>query len=139
MTKSKNPGTQRLRMYEADQRGLYAHMATHLSKELRKTHRTRSLPTRVGDTVKVVRGDWKGKTGEITQVDYVRNKVFIKGITHKRITGKEAFIAFRPSNLVITTLEGKEKRRTTKGKIKKTKTETKITAPKTETKTGKKE
>lgn len=130
-------------MYEADQRGLYANMATHLSKELRKTHKTRALPVRVGDTVKIARGDWKGKTGEITQVDYVRNKVFIKGITHKRVTGKEAFIAFRPSNLVITTLEGKEKRRTTKGKIKNTKAETKTVssnaAGKMETKTEKKE
>ena len=123
-----------MRVYEAGQQERYAMMAAHTSKELRKAHKSRALPVRVGDTVKIMRGDWKGKSGEITQVDYVRNRVFVKGISHKRVTGKEAFIGFRPSNLLITTLEGKDKRRTTKGKA------TAATATKTtETKTTKTE
>lgn len=124
-----------MRVYEADQQARYAMMGSHLSKELRKTHKTRNLPVRVGDTAKVMRGDWKGKSGEVTQVDYVRNRVFVKGFTHKRATGKEAFIGFRPSNLMITALEGKEKRRTVKGKpiVKKQSTNAKPAAPKAAT------
>jgi large subunit ribosomal protein L24 len=129
MTQTKNPGTQRLRVYEADQQARYAMMGSHLSKELRTAHKTRNLPIRVGDTAKVMRGDWKGKSGEVTQVDYVRNRVFVKGFTHKRATGKEAFIGFRPSNLMITALEGKEKRRTVKGKAATKKQATKTAAP----------
>ena len=118
-----------MRVYEADQQARYSMMGAHLSKELRTSHKTRSLAVRVGDTVKIMRGDWKGKTGEVTKVNYVRNRVFVKGITHKRATGKEAFIGFRPSNIMITALEGKEKRRTVKGKAATKKQATKTAAP----------
>ena len=118
-----------MRVYEADQQARYSMMGAHLSKELRTSHKTRSLAVRVGDTVKIMRGDWKGKSGEVTKVNYVRNRVFVKGITHKRATGKEAFIGFRPSNLMITALEGKEKRRTVKGKAATKKQASKTAAP----------
>ena len=107
-----NPSKQRLVWYEADQRTRRTMMGAHLSKELRTKHATRALPLRVGDSVKIVRGDYKGKSGQITQVDPKRNKVFLQGFTHKKNDGKEAYVGFRPSNLELTTLEGKDKRRT---------------------------
>lgn len=106
-----NPGKQRLANYEADLRGQRARMAVHLSKELRDKHSLRALPVRVGDTVKVVRGDYKGKSGNVNQVDVKRSKVFIQGLMRKKADGKEAFLAFMPSNLVITTLDVKDKKR----------------------------
>lgn len=117
ITTTKNPNKQRIRVFHAGQRSRHAMMSAHLSKELRKTHKQRSAPLRVGDTVKIVRGDWKSRSGEITQVDYTRNKAFVKGINRKQVSGKEAFIAFRPSNLVIITLDTKDKRRFVKGKV----------------------
>ena len=64
-----------------------------------------------GDTVKVTRGDYAGKTGNVNQVDRKRNKVFIQGLMRKKTDGKEAFLAFRPSNLLITAVDTKDKKR----------------------------
>ncbi len=134
-----NPGKQRLKVYEADLTLQQKLMAGHLSKELRAKHGTRGLPIRVGDTVKVMRGDYKGKTGAINQVDRARNNVYITGLMRKKADGKEAFLAFRPSNLLITAIDAKDKKRfkrATKG----TKTETPKTEHKTKTASvGKKE
>ncbi|MDP2666751.1 MAG: 50S ribosomal protein L24 [Candidatus Diapherotrites archaeon] len=121
-----NPRKQRLIWYEADQRTHHRMMAAPLSKELRQKHKTRALPLRVGDTVKVARGDYKGKTGNVTQVDSKRNKVFLQGFTHKKTDGKEAFVGFKPSNLLVTGMDGKDKRRLSHAKRGK--------APATETK-----
>ncbi len=106
-----NPGKQRKAVYEADVRMLGVRMNTHLSKELRTKYKRRSVPIRVGDTVKIMRGDYLGKTGNVNQVDRKRNKVFIQGIMRKKADGKEAFLAFRPSNLLLTSVDAKDKKR----------------------------
>ncbi|MEK6820832.1 MAG: 50S ribosomal protein L24 [archaeon] len=128
---SKNPAKQRLAIYEADIRQRKALMSVHLSKELHTKHGKRQTTVRVGDTVKILRGDYHGKTGTVQQVDHNRTKVFIQGIMHKKTDGKEAFIAFQPSNLMLTSVDTKDKKR-----FKKT---TKETATKSNEKTEKKE
>jgi large subunit ribosomal protein L24 len=133
-----NPGKQRLDVYTADILARHARMGGHLSKELRQKYGQRHIPLRLGDSVKVMRGDYKGKTGTINQVDHARNKVFIQGLMRKKTDGKEAFLAFRPSNLLITSLDVKDKKRF-KRKAKKGETKN-VNAPKTRTiETGKKE
>ena len=42
------------------------------------------MKLRKGDTVKVLSGNDKGKTGEILSVDVKNNKVIVKGINIKR-------------------------------------------------------
>jgi len=126
MNGTTNPGKQRKAVYEADLRLQGTNMAAHLSKDLRTKYNTRSIPLRVGDTVKVMRGDYEGKTGSVNQVDRKRNKVYIQGVMRKKTDGKEAFLAFRPSNIMITAVDAKDKKR-----FKKT--------AKTEKKTGGKE
>ncbi len=106
-----NPGKQRKAVYEADLRLQGSNMAAHLSKDLRTKYAVRSIPLRVGDTVKVMRGDYVGKTGNVNQVDRKRNKVYIQGVMRKKTDGKEAFLAFRPSNIMITAVDAKDKKR----------------------------
>lgn len=106
-----NPGKQRKAVYEADLRLQGSNMAAHLSKDLRTKYAVRSIPVRVGDTVKVMRGDYVGKTGNVNQVDRKRNKVYIQGVMRKKTDGKEAFLAFRPSNIMITAVDAKDKKR----------------------------
>lgn len=130
MNGTTNPGKQRKAVYEADLRLQGANMAAHLTKELRTKHHVRSAPVRVGDTVKVMRGDYVGKTGNVNQVDRKRNKVYIQGVMRKKTDGKEAFLAFRPSNIMITAVDAKDKKRFKKNSN---------TTAKTEKKTGGKE
>ena len=123
-----NPGKQRLEVYNADIVLRHTLMGAHLSKDLHTKYGKRSMPIRLGDTVKVMRGDYKGKTGTINQVDHQRNKVFVQGLMRKKTDGKEAFLAFRPSNLIITALETKDKKRFKRNKKDANKKETPVKA-----------
>jgi len=94
-------------------------MAAALSKELRKKHNTRSVPVRKGDKVKVVRGQFKGKTGRIERVNIAKTKVYITGIENLKREGSKTLLPIHPSNLCVLELESGDKRRfkeRTKGK-----------------------
>ncbi len=85
-----------------------------LSKELRKQYNTRSVPVRTGDTVKLATGQFKGKTGKVTKVSLARMKIFIDGITIKRMDGTDAMYPVHPSNLIIIKLDLSDKKRAEK-------------------------
>lgn len=82
-----------------------------LAKTLRATHKTRNLPIRKGDKVKIIKGKHKKKEGKITGVDYTNYLVFIEGITIKKRNGKEIQLGISPANLVITELDLTDKKR----------------------------
>ena len=83
----------------------------HLAKELRTKYHKRSVTIRNGDTVKVMRGQYKGKTGKIDQVDIKRTKVIITGIEQSKKDGTKSFVPFEPSNILITELNLTDKKR----------------------------
>ena len=86
-------------------------MSAHLSKELRKKHEKRSIPLRKGDTVKIMRGDLKGKTGIIERISSKMEKVFLTGIEIIKKDGTKKLRQLRPSNLLIMKLNTEDKRR----------------------------
>ena len=87
-------------------------MSAHLSKELRKKYSRRSIPARKGDTVKVMRGSFKKKTGKILEVDMRRMKVYIDGMQRGKQDGSKVNVPFEPSNLMITELNLDDRKRT---------------------------
>lgn len=86
-------------------------LSVNLSKELRKKVGKRNAVVRKGDTVKVMRGKFKLKTGKIMEVNVKKSKVIIEGITVKKQDGSKANIKMRPSNLQIIELNLDDKKR----------------------------
>src|SRR3989338_9082706 len=74
-------------------------MASTLSKELRIKYKRRSFPVRVGDKVKVLRGQFKGKLSEIDKVDAQNYRIYLKDV-HLKKQGEQAPIKYplSPSN-----------------------------------------
>lgn len=83
-------------------------MSVHLSKELRDKLGVRSLPVRVGDKVLVMKGNYKGKSGKVAEVDLKGLWVKIEGITRKKADGTEILVKFRPWNLLLIDLNMKD-------------------------------
>jgi len=86
-------------------------LSVNLSKELRKKFKKRNIVVRKGDTVKIMIGKFKKKTGKITAVNVKTSKVIIEGITVKKQDGSKANIKMRPSNLQIIELNLDDKKR----------------------------
>ncbi|MFA5246425.1 MAG: 50S ribosomal protein L24 [Candidatus Micrarchaeia archaeon] len=102
-TVSKQPRKKRKERYQAPLHKARVFLHSNLSKDLRKKLGARSVLVRRGDTVKVMRGTFKGKTGKVSEVDYKSLKVFVEGMTVQgRKSKKRAFVPFDSSNLQIT-------------------------------------
>ncbi len=108
---SQQPRKQRKYRHEASLHTKQKFVAVHLSKELRKKYSRRSITARKGDTVKVMRGQFKGKSGKVTDVDIKKSRMIIDGIENIKKDGTKKPYPMQPSNLMITELNMNDKRR----------------------------
>lgn len=108
---SKNPKKQRKFLFNAPLHLRSKLVVSHLSPELRKKYNTRGLRVRTGDKVKVMRGQFKSKTGKIERVNTKKCKVYITGIELIKKDGGKALYPVHASNLLITELNLSDKKR----------------------------
>ncbi|PIN75886.1 50S ribosomal protein L24 [Candidatus Woesearchaeota archaeon CG10_big_fil_rev_8_21_14_0_10_37_12] len=109
---SKKPSKQRKYVRNAPPHIRNTMLGSHLTKELREKHKTRSLRVRTGDKVKIMRGQHKGKTGTIEKIDTKRQRAYITGVETVKKDGSKTLYPLRPSNLIIQALK-EDKRRIT--------------------------
>ena len=82
------------------------------SAELREKYHTRSMRARLGDSVKIVRGEFKGIEGKITGLDTRQGKLYIEGVTREKIAGgKTSPVPIDASKVMITSLNLEDKLR----------------------------
>ncbi len=108
------PRKQRKYRYNAPLSIKRTFLSIGLSKELRKKYGIRSIKPRLGDKVKVMRGNHKSKTGAIEKIDTKNTKIFITKIELTRRDGSKSKIPIHPSNLQITDLDLSDKFRKNK-------------------------
>jgi len=89
-------------------------VSSALSKELRKEYDIRSVPVRKGDFVKVIAGQFRGKSGKVTKVSVSLMYVHVEGATISRADGTDSFYPIHPSNVMITKLDLTDKTRVAK-------------------------
>ncbi len=117
---SSKPRRQRFMRFNAPLHVRQGFAHAHLTKELKTklSIKRRSAQIRRGDTVKVVAGDFSGKTGKVNKVSLRSSKAFIEGLTRKNAKGKELMIPIPISKLYITDLDLSDKFRKEKLGIK---------------------
>jgi large subunit ribosomal protein L24 len=86
-------------------------LSSHLSEELRKKYGIRALPVREGDTALVLRGDYAGVEGKITEVYPSIGRVAIEGATREKVDGSRVNVPIRTSKIAITKLNLQDKAR----------------------------
>ena len=124
---SKQPRKQRKYRYNAPLHIRHKMIAANLSKELRKKYGRRNFPLRKGDKVKIMRGQFKGKTGKIEEINLKKLKVVVEGIFRNKKDGSKVRVYLDPSNLQIQelNLDDKERIKALKRKSEKSKEEKK--------------
>ena len=110
-TGSKQPRKQRKYRANAPLHLRRKMISISLSKELKKKHDKRNFPVRKGDNVSIMRGEFKGKSGKIENVDMKKMKVIIDGIYRTKKDGSKVAVMFEPSNLQIKELVLEDKKR----------------------------
>ncbi|MFA5142407.1 MAG: 50S ribosomal protein L24 [Candidatus Woesearchaeota archaeon] len=86
-------------------------MSSHLSKDLSEKYGMRNIEVRKDDKVKIVRGQFKGKTGKISRADVKHTKIYVEGIELFKKDGSKSQFPIHPSKVIITELALGDKRR----------------------------
>ncbi|HIE19042.1 TPA: 50S ribosomal protein L24 [Candidatus Bathyarchaeota archaeon] len=102
--KTKDPSKQRKLLYNAPHHVRGKIMSAHLSQDLRESYGVRSLPIRSGDTVRILRGDYKDYEGRVTRVDRGKYRVYVDGVAREKADGTTTPVPIHHSKVEITRL-----------------------------------
>ena len=85
-----------------------------LSKDLQKKYGKRSVRVSEGDSVTIVKGEFKGVDGKVAKVSIQKNSVAIEGVKKEKTKGDKFDVYIHTSNLVVTSLNSEDKWRIAK-------------------------
>ena len=108
---SKQPRKQRKYRANAPLHTRHKMASANLSKELRKKYSKRNFPIRKGDSVRIMRGEFRGKTGKVAEVNMKKLKILVEGINRTKKDGVKVGVLFDISNLQIKELNLVDKKR----------------------------
>ena len=109
--RSVQPRKQRKYVFNAPAHILKKLMSAPLTKELRKQYGKRNMAVRVGDTVKITTGQFKGTIGKIERVNIRKQKVYVAGAEQVKSNGQLPQYPIHPSNITIVTPKLDDKKR----------------------------
>jgi large subunit ribosomal protein L24 len=119
------------KIYRAMNQTVSRQICATLSKDLRKKYPRRSARIMIDDTVKVMRGEYKGLTGKVAKISTESNSIAIEGNKKEKLKGEKIDVYIHSTNMVITSLNTDDKWRL---KILEKKSKSKIKAMKEEAK-----
>ncbi|MEK6948478.1 MAG: 50S ribosomal protein L24 [Nanoarchaeota archaeon] len=108
---SKQPRKQRKYVFNAPLHISKKLMSARLSKELKTKYGKKNVAVRKDDRVKLMSGQFKGKTGKVIEVDVKHRKVYVDGINIIKKDGNKIRVALHPSKLMIMELNMEDKMR----------------------------
>ena len=84
-------------------------MGSALSKDLQKKYGKKSARVVEGDSIKILRGEFKGVDGKISKISTQKSSVAIEGVKKEKTKGDKFDVYIHTSNLVITSLNSSDK------------------------------
>jgi large subunit ribosomal protein L24 len=111
VTTSSKPSVQRKALYNMPLHLRHKLFNAKLSKELAEKYGVKRLPVRVGDVVRIMRGDFAGHEGKVVNVDLKRVRIFVEGAQIKRSDGTPVYYPIHPSKVMIVKLDLSDKYR----------------------------
>ena len=97
------------KIYRATNQTVSKQISTSISKDLRKKYSRRSVRIMVDDTVKVIRGEYKGLTGKVAKISTGSNSVAIEGNKKEKLKGEKIDVYIHSTNMIITSLNTDDK------------------------------
>jgi len=101
-------------IYRATYQTKSKQLGSALSKNLHKKYGKRSVRVIEGDSVTIVRGEFKGVDGKISKISTQKSSVSIEGIKKEKTKGDKFDVYIHTSNLVVTSLNTGDKWRIAK-------------------------
>ena len=101
-------------IYRASYQTKSKQLGSALSEDLHKKYGKRSVRVIEGDSVTILRGEFKGVDGKVAEVSTAKSSVAIEGVKKEKTKGDKFDVFIHTSNLVITSLNTDDKWRMAK-------------------------
>lgn len=101
---SRQPRKQRKDWFTAPLHKRRKRLASHMAEDLMVKYNKRSVPIVRGDTVKVIRGNFKNHVDKVHHVDLKRQHIEVEGVVTTKVDGSKVPRPIHPSNVIITKL-----------------------------------
>lgn len=86
-------------------------LGASLADELREQYKKKTVRVVKGDSVMVIRGEYKGRGGKVEKVNTERGTLHIEGMQREKIRGGQVKVPIHASNVKITALNLEDKQR----------------------------
>jgi len=86
-------------------------LSASLADELREQYKMKTLRVIKGDSIMVVRGEYKGRGGKVEDVNTERGTLHVEGMQREKIRGGQVKVPIHASNVKITGLNLEDKHR----------------------------
>ena len=90
------------KIYRAMNQTISKQISATLSKDLRKKYSRRSIRIMADDTVKVIRGEYKGLTGKVTKISTETSGGAIEGNKKEKLKGEKIDVYIHSTCLLYT-------------------------------------
>jgi len=105
---SRKPGKQRKALFNYQNHQRSKLLSTRVADFLREEYGIKSLPLRVGDNVRIIRGEYKDFEGEVTEI-LKNQRAKVKEAVFEKTDGTQFHPAIHVSNLIITKFKDEKK------------------------------
>lgn len=89
-------------------------VCSNLSENLKKQYNKKSTSVVKGDTVRIMRGEYKGVEGKVEKINTNKGKLSIEGVQREKIKGGQVKVLIHASNVKISSLNMDDKYRKNK-------------------------
>jgi len=79
-------------------------VCSNLSDNLKKQYNKKSTSVVKGDTVRIMRGEYKGVEGKVKKINTNKGKLSIEGVQREKIKGGQVKVLIHASNVKISSL-----------------------------------
>ena len=86
-------------------------LSATLSKDLKEKHTFDHVTLRKGDTVKIVRGDFRGIEGKVSKTYSKSGQINVEGVTREKLKGGTVQVKINASKVTVTSLNLDDKLR----------------------------
>jgi large subunit ribosomal protein L24 len=111
--KSSQPRKVRARVRFGSIRFRNKSLSSALSKDLKEKHSFDHVTLRKGDTVKIMRGDFKGVEGKVSKTFSKTGQINVEGVTREKLKGGTVQVKINASKVMVTSLNLDDKLRRT--------------------------
>ena len=95
--------------YRASNQVISKQICAPITKDLRKKYSRRSARIMLDDTVKVIRGEYKGIAGKVSKISTNNSSIAIEGNKKEKLKGEKVDVYIHSTNVIITALNTDDK------------------------------